>query len=153
MGMTELDRAFAAVRGSDRAEFVGRRDNRVVAAAEQALGLAFPPTYRRFITEFGAGAVGGQEFYGVIDDDFTNSGVPDGVWLTLRQRTQWSMPNHLVIVGDTGTGEFYVLDTATRSPDGESPVLVWFDGQSEQVAPDFGTFMWEMIQQELGLAY
>jgi hypothetical protein len=61
-----------------------------------------------------------------------------------------------VIVGDTGMGGFYVLDTARAGPDDECPVAVWVGGQSrdgdtlEVVAPDFGSFFWSAVQQETG---
>lgn len=156
MGMAELEQALDAVRDSDRARFVGPRDNDLVSAAEAALGVSFPPTYRRFIAELGAGSVDGREFFGVIDENFVNSSIPDGIWATLDERERFGFPNHLVIVGDTGMGEHYVLDTSRSGPDGECPVAVWVAGQSregdilEVVALDFGSFFWETLQQAFG---
>jgi hypothetical protein len=156
MGMGELEQALEAVRASDLADFVGRRDPSLVTAAEDALGVSFPPTYRRFIAELGAGSFGGTEFYGAIDQNFDASSVPDGIWLTLDERREFGLPRHLVVVGDTGTGAFYVLDTAGAEAGDECPVAVWEGGRSregdmlEVVAPDFGTFFWTAIQHELG---
>ena len=50
------------------------------------LGLEFPPSYRRFVLDFGAGSFGASEVYGVIDSNFENSSVPDAVWCTLDVR-------------------------------------------------------------------
>ncbi|GAA4976330.1 SMI1/KNR4 family protein [Streptomyces hyderabadensis] len=36
-----------------------------MAAAENDLGLAFPPSYRRLIEEFGTWDIAGEEFLGV----------------------------------------------------------------------------------------
>ena len=65
---------------------MGPRPEELVAAAERALGLEFPPGYREFVLDLGAGDVGGEEFFGVVDDGFEDSAIPDGVWLTLRER-------------------------------------------------------------------
>jgi hypothetical protein len=154
--MAELDLAFEAIRGSDRVHFVGQRDLKVVAAAEEALGLVFPPTYRRFVSELGAGSVGGREFYGVIDADFTNSTAPNGIWLTLDERTTYALPSQFVIVGDTGMGEWYALDTQEKDANGESPVLIlWPDGWQtvEVTAADFGSFFWDSVKRVFGPRY
>jgi antitoxin YobK len=156
MGMAELELGLEAARQSDRARFVGPRDPGIVAAAEEALGLSFPPTYRRFLAELGAGAVAGREFYGAIDENFDDSSIPDGIWLTLDERKRFGFPKHLVIVGDTGMGEYYVLDTSHRDADGECPVAIWVAGESKEgdvlgmVAPDFGSFFWTAIQEAFG---
>ncbi len=61
-----------------------------------------------------------------------------------------------MIVGETGTGEYYVLDTSHRDAVGECPVVVWASGQSEEsdnlevVAGDFGSFFWDALQQVFG---
>jgi len=48
----------------------------LVVQAEEALGSRFPHSYRSFVGELGAGDIAGEEFYGVIDDNFDSSGVP-----------------------------------------------------------------------------
>ena len=44
-------------------------------------------------------------------DNFTSASVPNGIWLTLAEREQLGLPVRFVIVGATGMGEYYVLDT------------------------------------------
>ena len=69
MGMAEIEQALALIQAyPERRHFVGRRDPQLVYEAELALGLTFPPTYRRFLLELGAGGFAGEEFYGVITD-------------------------------------------------------------------------------------
>jgi hypothetical protein len=154
MGMPELEQALDAMRASGQTHVKGRRDPALVAAAERALGLTFPPTYRRFVLDMGAGGVGAFEVYGVTGDDFTNSSVPNGIWVTLSDRAA-GMPGHLVVVGETGMGENYVLDTSRTDATGECPVVIWVPGASqpgdelEHVADDFGTFLWDNVQGEL----
>ena len=156
MGEAELERGISAVGVSDRCFFIGPREEALVAAAEIALELRFPPTYRRFVRELGAGSVGSHEFYGVTDGDFAHGVVPNGIWLTLDERKNLSLPRHLLIVGDTGMGEYYAVDTSRRGSDNESPVVVWAperasDGDElEVVAEDFGSFFLSAIEGEFG---
>jgi hypothetical protein len=115
--------------------------------------MSLPPTYRRFISELGAGSFGSREFYGAIDTDFAEATIPDGIWLTLDERDRFGFPDRFAIIGDTGMGEYYVLDISSVGPDDECPVAVWVPGVSqtgdrlEVVADDFGSYFWEAIQQ------
>lgn len=160
MSMAELELALAAVRDSDIVHFVGPQSPQVIEAAEEALGVTFPPTYRRFVAELGTGYVGPRKLYGVTAESVHNPDVRGGIWYTLDQRERYGFPEHLVIVGDTGMGEFYVLDTSQPDPLGEFPVVIWFAGGSPEdhqardtVAPDFGSYLWEIVQQEFGTPY
>ena len=58
-------------------------------AAESALGVALPPTYRTFLGRLGTGSFGGEELYGIVCEDPPGTGVPDAVWITLRGRTDF----------------------------------------------------------------
>ena len=156
MGMAELERGLAAVVDSDLAFFAGHREASLVVSAERALELSFPPTYRRFVSELGAGNVGSREFYGVTTDNFTDASVPNGIWLTLDERERFDLPKHLVIVGDTGMGGYYALDTSQRDCSDESPVVIWALGRSQEgdtlevIGHDFGSFFLEAIEEEFG---
>lgn len=136
------------------ATFVGPREESLVASAEAALGFPFPPSYRRFVLEHGAGGVGSTMLYGVTTDDFTASAAPNAVWLTLDER-QYGLSDAVVIVGASGMGEWYVLDGRRPVPDGELPVAVWPQGYDiedealEVVASDFGTFFLAAVRGAL----
>lgn len=138
--------------------FAGERDEALLRAAEEALGLQFPPSYRLFLRRLGAGNVGSFEVYGVIDRDFQVSAVPDAIWMTLRGREQWALPPSMVVVYFDGAGDYYVVDTARSSPSGESPMVVWRPGYSqnadapEVVADDFGTFFLDITKRALDVA-
>ena len=153
--MAELEAALdlVAKRHGD-ADFVGRRQPHLVASAERTLGLTFPPTYRRFLLELGAGSIGGQEFYGVVNENFEQSAVPDGIWLTLDERAKSGLPPNLLIVSETGDGIRFALDTSQRYVDEESPVVLYFgpapeSPPSEVVARDFGEFFLDRVRKAL----
>ena len=134
--------------------FAGPRNAELVATAERALGGRLPPTYREFVTKLGAGSFGAFELYGVVDDDFEHSSVPNGVWLTLNERRASGLPGELVIVGSTGDGDYYCIQLREGK---ESPVTLYQPGappdrqRGEQLAQDFGEFFLEGVRAELQL--
>lgn len=131
-------------------DFEGKRDERLVQAAERALGLAFPPTYRRFLLEFGAGSFGSAEFYGVIRDDFERSSVPDAVWFTLNERRRGKLPPDLIGVGGDDEALFFV---EAAGPSREEGRVIGISGGyplDEQpqgvIAGDFGEYFLRKVQ-------
>ncbi len=148
----ELREALELIhRHGERSHFVGRRDEHLVLAAEERLGITFPVAYRRFVLRLGAGSFGAAEFYGLIDTDF--SGLPDAVWVTLQSREEPSrLPSTMVVVGEDGMGGDYVLDAAKGT---DPPVEVWSGGISdsadelEQVAGSFGLFVLHQVRAQL----
>jgi hypothetical protein len=151
--MTELQEALRIVSEEpNRGLFAGPRDPALITAAERALGGSLPPTYREFATRLGAGNFGGFEVYGIIDNNFENSSVPNGVWLTLTERIESGLPDNLAIIGSTGDGDYYCIALASGE---ESPVILYQPGLGadqqrwEQVAQDFGEFLRSGVIAEL----
>lgn len=144
MTMRDLQEGLKIISANtELAHFSGRKSQELVHAAEAALGVLFPPTYRAFLIEVGCGDIAGAEFFGIIDDDFENSSVPDAIWLTLDERRVSDLPRNLIIVYDLGEGTYYALDTIKRHKDGECHVVAWVPGIMDNqgldvVAEDFG---------------
>ena len=138
----------------ERLHFVGPRPESLVKAAEMKLGLRFPPTYRRFLLEYGAGSFGGSEFYGVVHKNFEESGVPDAIWFTLSERKEWALPHDLIVVYVPGNGELFCLDIGAKG-DSESPVIAYDSAypheaqRREVIAKDFGEFLLEFVRREV----
>ena len=136
----------------DKAFFAGPRAEELIRTAEARLGVAFPPTYRKFLLTLGAGNFGSAEFYGVIDENFETSSVPDGIWFTLTERKEIDLPHRLIAIGVTSYGELYCLDTTKKS---EGPVIVYQSHlgpdvqEPEVVADDFGAFFLAQITARL----
>jgi hypothetical protein len=155
MSMQDYDTARALVQTHwDEADFVPQPEDRV-ARAEQALGVVFPPTYRRFLRELGAGGVGGEEVYGLVNDDFTDDRPPQAVGLTRAFREQGQIADGLVVVHALGQGTYHALDTTRANADGEAPVVAFTPGLStaggdhERVADDFGSFFLDLVRADL----
>jgi len=128
MSMSDLEQAFQLIDRSGTGDFHGPKPESLIAHAEQTLGLVFPPTYRQFLSRFGCGGARGCELYGLIDDDFENSSVPDGIWLTLDERRTSQLPKSLILVSDTGDGGYYAIDVSQKTPEGDSPIVAWWSG-------------------------
>jgi hypothetical protein len=84
--------------------------------AESALGICFPPSYRAFLQAFGAGSIRGREIYGILDGDYQNSAIPDGIWLTLQERQSSGLPESLVIVRRPATESMSPLTQVSAEP-------------------------------------
>lgn len=137
------------------AHFVGPRPESLIRTAERKLGLQFPPTYRRFLVEFGAGSFGSEEIYGLVDEELESAVVPNGIGLTLRDRKEYQLPHDLVAVYDLGDGEAFYLDLGARE-NGEAPIIVYHPGYTSEeqpgeiVAQDFGQFLHDLVQSQIG---
>lgn len=134
--------------------FQGSKEETLICAAEEYLAIKFPPTYRTFLKEFGAGGLGSFEIYGLVNDNFINSGIPDVVWLTAKWRKELRLPDHLIPVYGLGDGEYYCLDLKA-SNGAEAKVVAFVPGFSsptqalDVIASDFGELLLLLVNQEL----
>lgn len=133
--------------------FIGPRSEELVNEAEVALSLKFPPIYRRFLLEFGAGNFGSCEIYGITTNKFQNASVPNGIWYTLSERKESQLPNNYVVIYNTGDGELFCLDIPGDEKEAHivtfEPGLDPDEQAREVVAEDFGSFLLQMINEEL----
>lgn len=156
MALTEYEQAVAAISEHPHLrDFVGPRPEHLVEAAERMLGLRFPPTYRRFLLEYGAGSFGSAEIYGVIDANFEHSSVPNGIWYTLSERKESSLPTEMVVIYNDGMGDLFCLDCHLKNGQDEASVVTFqpgfpaHDQHSERIADDFGSFLLELVAREI----
>ncbi|MBY8881582.1 SMI1/KNR4 family protein [Actinacidiphila acidipaludis] len=147
------ERLIELVRGNDDIANHGDGcDVGAMAAAEGDLGVAFPPSYRRLIKEFGTWDIAGEEFLGVYQTPAMGSKLLGSVAETLDARSQYGMPSDLIVVMFDGMGGLIVLDSSCVDQMGEYPVLVWNPGivnreSMERLANDFGSFAFALCQR------
>lgn len=131
---------------SGKVFFSGAKSEELLSKAEEALSLKFSPMYRKFLSEFGAGSCGPVEFLGLIDEDFEDSCVPDGIWYTLNERQSSNLPNKLIVIYETGDGDLYCQDYSNID-EFEPKIVVYSPGSNiqnqtyEVVANNFGDFL------------
>lgn len=104
----------------------GTVSQEVIAEAEVKLGLLFPPSYRIFLSHFGASFGEGFEVYG-LDPSLKPGEMPqwsDVVKSTLLLRPD-SLPKNSIEISNDG-GEFcYFLRCSETDPGFEGPVIEW----------------------------
>lgn len=160
MSMQDYDIAENLLRQQPHvSSFAGPQPESRVRAAERRLGCVFPPTYRRFICEHGAGDVGSESFYGVSQDNLDSVGGSNIVWFTLRKRQTTHLqpdrqfPLELIPVYNLGNGELFCLDLSNVQ-DQEAPVVVYSPGgptnqQRDLIACDFGEFYRQIVENQI----
>jgi len=140
---------------TDIADFVGGRSNDLISMAENELDLKFTGLYLDYLQTFGAGNFGAEEIYGIINDDFENSSVPDAIWYTLTERKETNLPNNLLVIYDTGSEELFCLDFNNLDDKNEPRVVSFVPGMQlesqtyEIIANDFGDFLLDLVKEEL----
>jgi len=151
MSLEKYRRARELITRAGGGDFEGAKPESLVARAEAALGLVFPPSYRQFLLELGSGSVAGFEVYGLIDDDFASSAVPDAVWLTLEERRTNGLDARFIVIGALGDGTFDCLDTAHPGLDREAPVVqVSAEGENPvKLAESFGEYFLAEVEDAL----
>lgn len=139
---------------SGKAFFSGSKSDYLIDKAEDVLGFKFSPMFKKFISELGAGSYGSIEFLGIIDDDFEESCVPDGIWYTLNERKSSKLPNNLLVIYETGDGQLYCQDY-NNIENAEPKIVLYTPGVGideqtfEIVANNFGEFFTEKLNTEI----
>ena len=169
IAIKNFEKAVELFRGyPDGLDCMKQIDESLVRKAEKALGLVFPPLYRFFLKEYGYCGFYGERFYGIAlrskisGGAFALSGSPDAIGVTLKNRESYCLPHNYIIVGDPGYGPYDAIDTSKPDENGECPVVMiqgvfedpetgeknqWHEG--EQLAPDFGTYLYNQSKQAL----
>jgi len=135
--------------------FSGPKSEDLISLAERALGRKICGLYREFLKTYGVALFGGQEIYGVIDDNFMSNRVPDAIWLTLKQRRQVGLPESLLTIYGLGDGEDFCLDLSACELDGEPTVVAYTPGfttpgqKLEVIAADFGDFLLGLVENAI----
>jgi hypothetical protein len=140
----------------NRCQIAGPAPETAISAAEEALGVTFPPSYRHFLRTFGGIAI--PPHLGVVHDFV---GVPVGVngsadatndvvHRTLDARANRKLGEHLVVVGmGAQYQEWFCLDTSQSHANGEYPVML-FDARDNALDQQFYDDFGQMLQEVMG---
>ncbi|MBL9016310.1 MAG: SMI1/KNR4 family protein [Myxococcales bacterium] len=129
-------------------EIAGPVPESAINAAEEALGVTFPPSYRTFLRTFGGIAIPAHlgivhDFVGVTHEN------ADVVKRTLEARAERKLSENLVVVGmGAGYQEWFCLDVSRTQPNGEAPVLMYDardNALDQQFYDDFGQMLAEVM--------
>ncbi|GAA5587778.1 hypothetical protein Acal01_02957 [Acinetobacter calcoaceticus] len=149
MSINDVDKAIALINlHLDESDFEGTKEELLVKLAENYLEITFPDSYRYFLKKLGCGDIAGQEFYGVINEEKINSGIPDATWITLKYRRQFDLPAKYIVFYHFGDGNYAVLD-CEKNNQGNNIVEIWSPGENtfQFFSADFGSFFYNQIKK------
>jgi hypothetical protein len=107
-----------------------------IRAAEKALGVGFPASYRLFLREFGAGTVHRYDLFGLPRDHLW------GDIVMMNQLASRSLPRHYVKITEDLDGRAFYLDTSRMDLAGECPVVAFGGGANGRIiAACFADFL------------
>jgi hypothetical protein len=138
-------------------EISGPVPEAAISAAEEALGVTFPPSYRTFLRTFGGIAIPVHlgvvhQFVGVAPPAPDEAAVPqdDVVRRTLAARAERNLGEHLVVVGlGAEFQEWFCLDASRPRPNGEYPVLL-YDARDNALDQQFYDDFGQMLEEVMG---
>jgi hypothetical protein len=143
-----VERVRRRLSDSDQCQIVGPAADAQIDAAEEALGVTFPPSYRTFLRTFGAIAI--PEHLGVVHDFVGMSPADDVVGRTLKAREERKLADHLVVVGiGAGQREWFCLDFSREGSDDEVPVVM-YDARDNALDQQFYDDFGQMLEQVMG---
>src|SRR5271167_1107066 len=115
-------------------DLLGPVPDRQITRAERELGVAFPPSFRAFLVQFGGGFLFDYEFLGLAEEP--------GHWLDIVQMNRAPrprVPRHFVMFIYAGGDCAFYLDTSQRDAMGECKVVVF--GPGEEGIPVADSFL------------
>ena len=141
-------------------EIAGPVPEAAITAAEDALGVTFPPSYRSFLLTFGGISIPAHlgvvhSFVGVAPPEAREAreasaeARDDVVSRTLAARVERNLGEHLVVVGmGAQFQEWFCLDVSRTTASGECPVLLYDardNALDQQFYDDFGQMLSEVM--------
>lgn len=143
---------LGGVDASERCAVAGPASEEAVAAAEEQLGCAFPPSYRTFLRRYGALSLPADmavvhDFVGLDPNAADGKGV---VERTLAARVENRLGPALVVVGlGAQAREWFCLDCSRGRSGSEHPVVL-FDARDNQLDQVFYEDFDSMVREVLG---
>jgi len=146
-----IDRVTRRLKANDTAcSIAGPASESAIAAAEEALGCEFPPSYRQFLRRYGALTIptdlGVVHHFTGLDKGEDGKGV---VERTLGARVEKRLPAHLIVVGmGADFQEWFCLDLDERDDTGEYPIVL-FDARDNALDQKFYDSFGQMVDEVL----
>jgi hypothetical protein len=108
--------------------------------AQNQLNFIFPPSYMKFLEEFGAGEIGSRELYGLFKERINDSNL-----VHINHKMKIKIPPGFLIIYTYGDGTNVFLNGNDKAVDGEYPVGIFnglaYEENFEVISNDFGEFL------------
>lgn len=120
----------------------GPQPEAAIAILESELRVRLPASYRDFLARYGAMAIYDSTISGITDGDPLDEGGGSLYGDTLRFRTEWGLPGHLLVIQPDEDAP-HCLDTRNPADSGEFPVICFelHSLREEKIATDFEDWM------------
>lgn len=156
MSYQNFEKALELAKQCEFYTIKGERTSDVVAKAEELFGLKFSKQNFEFFKRLGYLSFFGNEFYGILSDDFSNDGdyVGCAIEATLHDREKFNLPKEWLTLYFFDDGYYGYLDYSQLNEDKEPPVVIAiYDGTkyviTEKIAEDFGDFLLQLVEEQL----
>ena len=120
----------------------GPQPEAALLALESKLGVRLPPSYRAFLSHYGAMAIYDCTISGIFGGEPLKQGGGSLYFDTRRFRSDWGLPSHLLVI-QVNEDAPYCLDTRSPSATGEFPVVSYELGskRARRIASDFDDWL------------
>ncbi len=154
MSYSNLEKALELAKQCDFYTIAGGKENIIIEKAELLFGRKFSRQHFQFLKRLGYLSFFGNEFYGIIKDDFSGTYVGCSVEATLKDRKEYNLPSQWMVLYFFDDGYYGYLDYSQLNEDGEPPVIMAvYDGEkyvvAEKVAEDLGDFILQLVEEQL----
>ncbi len=103
--------------------WLGPVSDEIVTAAEESLGVVFPPEYRAFLLKYGSGVVGVHEIYGLGGNP---TSVPSLLWLVNDlSKSGLKRPTQVVPFYAEGDGDYSAILAAPLAGQRTGSIVYW----------------------------
>lgn len=122
--------------------------------AEQKLKIVFSVQLREYLKTYSYIEFDGNEFYGIIKDDFSAISEGSIVESAMYNREKFSLPLKWVPIYNYNDGNMAYLDYSDLNEVGEAKIIMAiYTGSeytiTEELSEDLGDFLLEMVQYQL----
>lgn len=128
----------------------GPVDKNKIDLAEKALGVTFPPSYKKYLEEFGAIEIDNYSIAGLTQRDVGELG--DVVAFTRYAREEFGLPSQYVALDFKDGDDFLCIDTSQKDASSESPIVLINPVTKRQhgsvVSPSFGDHLTAYLSAE-----
>jgi len=133
---------------------VGGKNVNTIEKAQEMFGYTFSKQNFQFYKQVGYLSFFGNEFYGIVKEDFSGIYTGCAIEATLQDRKDYNLPSKWLIIYDFDDGYMGYLDYNQLNEEREPPVIMAiYDGEKyvvvEKVAEDFGDFLLGIVEEQL----
>ncbi len=123
--MVSISELLAQVKANGHEVWIaGPQSESAIVTLESKLGITFPPSYRDFLTLYGAMAIYDSTVSGIINGDPLSENGGSIYGDTLLFQREWGLPNHLLVIQPNDDAP-YCFDIRVASATGEFPVVCY----------------------------